>query len=430
MIVWSACATVSFWLISAVIVIILTLAVVPVLVGTTLIWIYNRCSKKPLPYAVYNLKQGKSVARYETLLTFPDIDRPKSVWTRVAGVGPAKNETWNVHCLFVSCEDRDATDNRPYLLLVHGTASCSLVWVDIFHKLAKNFRVMAIDLPGFGQSPTPDCLLKATAQTSQTLLVDLLKNWHASIGINKKIAVFGHSFGGFICTHFAYTCPDIVESVILADTPGILPTLDSYGAYWAVFFKLSPVQRVLRFLGPLAVWVAYTWFSFGHYDAKKYYRFQNLAEPTAVGDLLVAKNITVEWCTGKAYWHTPAIKELLQIQARVALIYGEADSIAPPHQGRLLAELLGPDIICIELAGTGHSITKGPHDALVQAIELAYNTAATINEAARSWAVRIGNDLFSYTSCWSTADTNRNIKQLYTWLRNTNGRTQSIACEK
>src|SRR5882762_8386625 len=43
----------------------------------------------------------------------------------------------------------------PALLLVHDCLSSRLVWEDVLPKLAAHFRVIAADLPGFGQSEKP-----------------------------------------------------------------------------------------------------------------------------------------------------------------------------------------------------------------------------------------------------------------------------------
>ena len=42
------------------------------------------------------------------------------------------------------------------LILIHGFTSSVFSWKDVFEPLSKNFRVIAVDLKGFGFSSKPD----------------------------------------------------------------------------------------------------------------------------------------------------------------------------------------------------------------------------------------------------------------------------------
>ena len=416
----SVISAILFWLItiSSTFIALITFSIIVSI--TFIIWVWQRLSSKKHPiYAMYNLHKGREITKSETLKNkFPAPgEGVKSAWTDVPNMGLEKNEIWSCHSLFVSCEDQHPEDKRPYIVLIHGTGSCSLVWGDIWKELSLKFRIIAIDLPGFGQSPTPTSLVNASAIQAQEFLVEFLKDWFNTVGITDKAILLGHSYGSFICIHFAKCYPEKVSRVILFDTAGILPTLGNSGAYWAVFFNLSPIQSCIRFLGPIGVWVAYTWFLQLNADEEVYYWFQLLAEPTAIGDLLVARNITVNWLTGEAFWNNPALKELTQIKSPISLVYGDCDTISPPHQGHLLAGLLGPKITCMELADTGHSITGGSSKNLIKIIEAAYASAGEIDQVARAFGANIPNDEFlSYRSFWSKKDTIQIIDNLYSWL--------------
>ena len=49
----------------------------------------------------------------------------------------------------------DASTSRPLLVLVHGGAGSRNHWVGNIDKLARRFRVLSVDLPGFGESARP-----------------------------------------------------------------------------------------------------------------------------------------------------------------------------------------------------------------------------------------------------------------------------------
>ncbi len=333
----------------------------------------------------------------------------KSIWQSIPNNGFNKDESWNIHSLYIN-----NNNNLPCLLLIHGTNSCSLTWIDILIKLSYKFRVFAIDLPGFGHSPTPECLKNASAKESTKLILYMLKEW---IQVNKikKISLLGHSFGGFISINFAHKYPELVDRIILAAPVGILPILDNYGAYWALFFKLAPIQKILTILAPFIACILYKII-----NIKYYYKFLLLSEPSAVGHLIVSKYITINWLSGETYWNTPILKKLLQLKTRISFIYGDLDTIIPIHQGKLLTKLLGKNIKCLPLHNTGHFITKCQVDLLINVIGIAYNKASKINSTKNIVNKITNKKLLIYRSFFNYNKTKTIIKDLYSFLINLN----------
>jgi len=98
------------------------------------------------------------------------------------------------------------------VLLIHGLySSAEMNWKlpGIFAALAKDYRVVALDLPGHGQSDKPQ---KEEAYGLQivedvTLLLDRLKI--------KKAHVVGYSMGGIVALKFVAEHPDRVSSCAL-----------------------------------------------------------------------------------------------------------------------------------------------------------------------------------------------------------------------
>ncbi len=409
-----------FWIIVIIIIFITLITFIVIAPLTFILWLYQLILNKKHPiYANYYLKEGRECSKFNILKSKKiNCKEIKSVWTDVPNMGLKKNEIWKCHSLFVSCDDKNDKDNRPYMVLIHGTGSCSLVWENIFSQLSLNFRIIAIDLPGFGQSPTPSCLINACAVQAQKYLVEFLRVWFNTLGIIDKVILLGHSYGSFISIHFTKCYPEKVKSVILFNTVGILPTLGEYGAYWAVFFNLSPIQSCIRFLGPLGIWIAYTWFLQLKANEETYYWFQLLAEPTAIGDLLVARNINVNWKIGEAFWNNPALKTLTQLKSTVTFIYGECDTITPYHQGQLFSKLLGSNIKCIKLINTGHTINIKSSNYFTKIIKDACSSAGKVDQVAKVFGNNIPNNEFlSYRSYWNKQDTVRIINNLYFWLQ-------------
>ena len=85
---------------------------------------------------------------------------------------------------------------NPVLVLIHGFASSTLVWSKVFLKLAQaGFRVIAVDLLGFGYSGKPRNG-EYTIAGQASLLMRLLDH----LGIRRTMLV-GSSYGGAASTH-------------------------------------------------------------------------------------------------------------------------------------------------------------------------------------------------------------------------------------
>jgi pimeloyl-ACP methyl ester carboxylesterase len=140
------------------------------------------------------------------------------------------------------------------LLLIHGMAGSSDAWRELIPRLAKNYRVVAPDLLGHGQSVKPrgDYSLGAFAVSLRDLLDEL--------GI-AQATIVGHSLGGGVAMQFLYQHPDYCERLILISSGGlgsdvgfILRLLSAPGAEFVLpIIAPSPVLKAGNKIG--------SWFS-------------------------------------------------------------------------------------------------------------------------------------------------------------------------
>ena len=101
----------------------------------------------------------------------------------------------------------------PALVLIHGFASSTLVWSKVFLKLAyAGFRVIAVDMLGFGYSAKPRNG-EYTIRGQAKLLIGLLD----ALGIPRALLV-GSSYGGAVAATCALDYADRVEKLILVGT--------------------------------------------------------------------------------------------------------------------------------------------------------------------------------------------------------------------
>ena len=108
-------------------------------------------------------------------------------------------------------------DQTP-LVLIHGFAGDSSVWKPLA-KVFKNRRVIAIDLPGHGDSPKlkitgfPDFVNKVANQLNRLEL--------------DRFHLVGHSLGGAIALSYADTGPGTLESLTLLAPAGLGPEVNA-----------------------------------------------------------------------------------------------------------------------------------------------------------------------------------------------------------
>lgn len=102
------------------------------------------------------------------------------------------------------------------LVLLHGIAACLDTWESVLPLLAKNFDVIAVDLPGHGQTlkPRGDYSIGAFA----TAVRDLLEALDIS-----SATIVGHSLGGGVALQFAYQYPERCDRLVLVCSGGLGP---------------------------------------------------------------------------------------------------------------------------------------------------------------------------------------------------------------
>ena len=103
--------------------------------------------------------------------------------------------------------------NAPALVLIHGFASSTLVWSKVFLPLAQaGFRVIAVDLLGFGYSGKP-----RNGQYTIAGQARLLNGLLDRLNI-KRATLVGSSYGGAVAATCALDYPQRVAKLVLIGT--------------------------------------------------------------------------------------------------------------------------------------------------------------------------------------------------------------------
>jgi pimeloyl-ACP methyl ester carboxylesterase len=101
------------------------------------------------------------------------------------------------------------------IVFVHGIAGCWRNFLENLPYFGRSYRAIALDLPGFGDSPMPSW--EITMANYGRLIHDFCER----LGIERVAALVGNSMGGFIATEAVIEEPQRFERLVLISAAGI-----------------------------------------------------------------------------------------------------------------------------------------------------------------------------------------------------------------
>jgi pimeloyl-ACP methyl ester carboxylesterase len=124
------------------------------------------------------------------------------------------------------------------LVLVHGFAANLDTWEPWVQRLGKDYRIVSLDLPGFGLTRAPDGYRLTETAFDDT--VEGVAN-HLKLG---RFTLAGNSMGGGVAWQYALKHPDRLEGLVLVDAAGF-PEPSQKGSPIAFKILRNPVGRFL-----------------------------------------------------------------------------------------------------------------------------------------------------------------------------------------
>ncbi len=210
------------------------------------------------------------------------------------------------------------------ILVLHGWGAHLEAIEPIVAPLAEQTEVVALDLPGFGQSADPP--EPWGSEEYARFVADLL----AELGI-PRCHVIGHSRGGAVAICLAAGRPELVDRMILIDAAGLRP---KRGMRYRMRVAVAKLGRLLGLLGPPGRRLQ-----------------ERMRRRVASTDYLQASPAMRE--TFRRVIAEDLSGRLPEVAASCLLVWGDADEDTPVWMGRRMEELLADGALVV-FEGAGH----------------------------------------------------------------------------
>lgn len=136
-----------------------------------------------------------------------------------SGVAVQTNEAPPIHAEVLGAKHPGAS-SFPTIVMLHGWGRSLEALRPLGEILARDSRVVLIDLPGFGRSPLPHGASNDGGGWGTLEYSERVKAFLDESGIKEFILV-GHSFGGRVSLHIASKYPAATKGVILIGSHGL-----------------------------------------------------------------------------------------------------------------------------------------------------------------------------------------------------------------
>jgi pimeloyl-ACP methyl ester carboxylesterase len=237
----------------------------------------------------------------------------------------------------------DTGGDGPPLLFVHGLGGCWQNWLLNIPAFMGRHRVVAPDLPGFGESemPAEDISITGYARVLDALCDEL--------GV-ESCALVGNSMGGFVGAELALAFPTRVQRLVLVAAAGLS----------IEYRRRQPLLTLARVWTGSATWVGARGRSVVTRPRMRRLGLQLLVRYPE----RLSPAITYELVRGTGRpGFIPALRALLdysyrdrlgQIEVPVLVVWGSNDMLVPRGDAREYVELIGDNARRAMFEDTGH----------------------------------------------------------------------------
>lgn len=222
------------------------------------------------------------------------------------------------------------------VLLLHGFGASADNWNQFAVRLTRKYRVIAPDLPGWGQSTRVE-----TESYGYSKQIERLQQFVTQLGL-KRFHLVGHSMGGFLASAYAARYPEQVITLGLIAPHGIaepqaseLAQSVAAGDNWLVARSVPEFERLLDKV-----------FAKRPYLPKPVFRM--LAQH-AIRNSAKSAKIFAEMQANDP----PLLERLAQIKAPALIIWGEQDRVLHVSCAEVFRQSIHNSELLV-LPGSGH----------------------------------------------------------------------------
>ncbi|XP_028404607.1 epoxide hydrolase 4-like [Dendronephthya gigantea] len=121
---------------------------------------------------------------------------------------------------------------KPLMLCLHGFPEFWFSWRFQLKEFCDDYRVVALDLRGYGDSYQP----KGISNYAQHLLVQDVEEVIEALGYSSCV-LLGHDWGGVIAWNFVQRYSEIVDKLVIMNSPHPIIFLKYLRSNWSQFFR-------------------------------------------------------------------------------------------------------------------------------------------------------------------------------------------------
>lgn len=218
------------------------------------------------------------------------------------------------------------------LLMVHGLGMSGALWRAQVEAFSKRFRMIAVDLRGFGQSSRPS----APGSYAIEVLAEDIAGVASALGLD-SFHFLGTSMGGFIGQALALAHPERCRSLVLAHTGPRMSIPADVLESRLEMLRTSPLEEYAELVFEQAT---------GEDPSDELRAF--ISGLVVANDKRAYSQVLTEGL--KAFDLSERVAE---ISRPTLVVVGELDGVIPPDQGRELAKKI-PGSKLVEIPRVGH----------------------------------------------------------------------------
>lgn len=210
----------------------------------------------------------------------------------------------------------EAGTGEETVVLIHGLGSNLALWRETIPALSENFRVLALDLPGYGLSG------KDEVPGTMDFFSDTVVQFMNTHGVDRAHVV-GLSMGGHVALTVALDHPERLDRLVLVSPAGIETFTDQQGG--ALKSVYTP-QAILA--APEAALQQNIAMNFASYDPERFgWLLEQRLALTALPDAAAYATANARSVAGML--DAPVAHRLDDIAAPTLVLYGTEDALIP-----------------------------------------------------------------------------------------------------